>query len=354
VSSPPFEDYPDFAKTDEEAALRFEMAKSIDPFPEIQPSLLNSADINDYVRTTGMLHPFNVKKLKSASYEAGIRGRCIWWDDSGKQHDVWLEEGRDEELTLGPNSITFVQVDSFFRLPDYIGLRFNLKITHVHRGILLGTGPLVDPGFVGRLLIPLHNLTPNTYRFGRGEGLIWVEFTKTSELPTGGRSVRVTKNELGLSRRGEYISFPRSKWNIQPLDYLRKASPQSSVRSSIPEAVLRSRDQAETATRTVKWLTGFGFAGLVVLAITTWALIQDTWRVADDVRHQLMQGASGEREQTNKIEELQKRLQSIDKGMTDKIFTLQEQIDKVKVGVNEVRTKPVPVKGQVKQGTSSK
>lgn len=351
MSSPPFEDYPDFARTDEEAARRFELAKSIDPFPEIQPSLLNSADINDYVRTTGMLHPFDITKLKSASYEAAIRGRCIWWDDSGKQCEVWLEEGRDEEFTLGPNSITFVQVEPFFRLPDYIALRFNLKITHVHRGILLGTGPLVDPGFVGRLLIPLHNLTLNTYRFGRGEGLIWVEFTKTSELPT---AARANKNGLGLSRRGEYIPFPRSKWNIQPLDYLRKASPQSSVRSSIPEAVLRSRDQAETATRTVKLLTGFGVAGLVALAITTWALIQDTWRVVDDVRHQLMQEVGGEREQTNKIEELQNRLESIDKGMTDKISTLQEQVDKVKVGVNRVRTKPVPVKEQVEQGTSSK
>ena len=194
MSSPPFEDYPDCAKTDDEAARRFELTESIDPFPDIQPSLLNSADVHDYVRMTGMLYPFdaNPKYLKSASYEAAISGQCIWWDAKGDQFEVQLKKDGDEFL-LQANSIAFVQVAPHFRLPDYIALRFNLKITHVHRGILLGTGPLVDPGFVGRLLIPLHNLTTNPYRFRFGEGLIWVEFTKTSIYPLWSRSVRLKR-----------------------------------------------------------------------------------------------------------------------------------------------------------------
>ncbi len=277
----------------------------------------------------------------------------MWWDDSGRQCEVWLEEEKGEELTLGPNSITFVQVEPFFRLPDYIALRFNLKITHVHRGILLGTGPLVDPGFVGRLLIPIHNLTLNTYRLGRGEGLIWLEFTKTSLLPTSAKS---GKNSFELSRRGEYIEFPTRKVKISPIDYLRMASPQSPVRSSIPEAVLQSRSEAAKARQWAQWLAGAGIVGLVALGIATWTLMQDTWRVADDVRHQLIQEAASEREQTSKIEEMQNRLQWIDKTITDKISTLQEQVDKVKVDVSRVPfpDKPVRVKEQAEQGTSSK
>lgn len=142
-----FEDYPNLASTDDEANRRFEIAKSVDPFPEIPPSPLNSADIYDYVRMTGMLCPFHPEKLKSASYEAAICGRCIWWNDKGGRQEVRLEKDGDE-FTLEANSIAFVQVEPVFRLPDYIALRFNLKITHVHRGIL-----------------------------------IWIEFTKTSSLP---------------------------------------------------------------------------------------------------------------------------------------------------------------------------
>jgi hypothetical protein len=93
--NPPFQDYPDLAGDNADASRRFLLAKSVDPFPEIRPSLLNSADIYDYVRMTGMLFPFDPSPeyLKSASYEAAISGRCIWWDGSGDKHEVHLSKG---------------------------------------------------------------------------------------------------------------------------------------------------------------------------------------------------------------------------------------------------------------------
>ena len=65
-------------------------------------------------------------------------------------------------------------------MPAYIVARFNLKISLVYKGLLLGTGPIVDPCFEGRLSIPLHNLTHNNYTLLGGDTLIAMEFTKTS------------------------------------------------------------------------------------------------------------------------------------------------------------------------------
>ncbi len=73
--------YPGLAASEAEALQRFLATRRCDPFPEIPPSLLNSADIHDYVRMTGMLQPFYPHKLKSASYASvdtskpAIRGR---------------------------------------------------------------------------------------------------------------------------------------------------------------------------------------------------------------------------------------------------------------------------------------
>ena len=91
-----------------------------------------------------------------------------------------VHEGDEELVVIAANSIVFVECDLDFRLPDFLALRFNLHIRHVHRGLLLGTGPLVDPGYWGKLCIPLHNLTDEDYLIPRTEGLIWIEFTKTS------------------------------------------------------------------------------------------------------------------------------------------------------------------------------
>ena len=150
-----------FPKDDDEAAEWAAAFRNVDPFKSIPPALLSSAEIYDYVRDTGMLHPFFPDDLKSASYEAHLGGRFIMWDEMGNRIDKQIKRG--DPCTLPANSIAFVQVEPTFRLPYYIALRFNLRITHVHRGLLLGTGPLVDPGFYGQLLIPLHNLTASDY-----------------------------------------------------------------------------------------------------------------------------------------------------------------------------------------------
>lgn len=331
----PFVDHLNFATNDAEAAQRFLAASHDDPFPEVAEALLNSADIIDYVRMTGMLYPFHRSKVKSASYEAAIRGRCIWWGENEERQEKLLEDENEDEFVLKANSIAFVQVEPQFRLPDYIAIRFNLKIEHVHRGILLGTGPLVDPGFVGKLLIPLHNLTTNEYAFKCGIGLIWIEFTKSSRL---GRVAG--KNTLGLARYGEYVHFPDRKKNLEPEYYFLQASPYKPIRSSIPEAVRESRDAAISSAKQVKqarnlvlWVTGIG--GLIFIltlagvTYTTWSLIQDTWKLVDEVRDQLRQDIERDKSLQRKAEDVEQKAQLLEKRLSDEFKALQGQMDRI-------------------------
>jgi deoxycytidine triphosphate deaminase len=170
-----------YALTREDATELFLKTRAADPFPEIQPSLLNSADIADYVRLTGMIVPFHPEKLKTASYEVKLLGKWTFVDEHGNVQRGELKEG--EEFILRRNSIAFMTAEPFFQLPDYIALRHNLKISHVYKGLLVGTGPLIDPGFTGRISLPIHNLTESNYTLRGGDGIIWVEFTKLSRTP---------------------------------------------------------------------------------------------------------------------------------------------------------------------------
>lgn len=241
---------------DHEAEARFNEYKSRDPFPDIPAALLNSADIYDYVRTTGMIYPFDSEKLKSASYEASMGETCIRWDEKGNKQKVDLR--REGSFVLDSNSIAFVTTRERFRLPDYMAVRFNLRITNVHRGLLLGTGPLVDPGFDGHLLIPLHNLTNNKYIFRYGEDLIWLEFTKISP----DESWTTTHDSRG-SRQGKYVPFREDKKNLAPDDYLRNPE----IRSSIPKAILEAKESAnqaaDSAERSSTWFMGVSAVGLL-------------------------------------------------------------------------------------------
>jgi deoxycytidine triphosphate deaminase len=234
----------------EEAEEKFKKYKSFDPFPDVQPALLNSADILDYVAETAMIYPFHKDEVKSASYEVSLLGEIILWDQNNKKQFFNIQ--KDEVFILKKNSIAFVTPEPIFRIPDYIALRFNLKITHVHRGLLLGTGPLIDPGYEGKLLIPLHNLTNNDYRFKGGEGLIWIEFTKISENKIW---TKTSKTGEDSRRIGEYVPFPERKKNQTPENCIAKALKGQncdSIPSSIPIALQEAKNSAENSLEEAK------------------------------------------------------------------------------------------------------
>lgn len=233
--------------TTEAAEKALSFWKKADPFPsEIAPSLLSAEHIDRYIRTVGLASPYyegggRKARLKKASYEGRIGTKAYIFDDNSDELIPILVP--DQPLKVPANSIVFVECDLEFRLPRYIGLRFNLQIRHVHRGLLLGTGPLVDPGYWGKLCIPLHNLTNEDYEIPIEEGLIWVEFTKTTSDSERGR---VTLAE------GEEHS---EHWDIEK--FLRKAAkplvggrPSIGIRSSIPKMVSAATSEARAAVET--------------------------------------------------------------------------------------------------------
>lgn len=253
---------------DKAAHEKYHSTKILDPFPEIYPALLSASDIIKYVEATGMISPFYAdskqKHLKQASYAVRMLGKCIYWDEDGKKQEFDIKE--KQEFTLKRNSIAFVSLEPRFRIPYYIALRFNLKITHIHRGLLLGTGPLIDPGFDGKLAIPLHNLTTNDYVLRGGDDLIWVEFTK----------LNIDNEKL----KDSYVEFNPNK-NISDVnDYLHKAYNGHPIRSSIPYEINKAISIANSAKNRVKLITLGGILtvfGLVYgMFLPTHQIVEDT------------------------------------------------------------------------------
>ncbi|WP_449409268.1 hypothetical protein [Methylobacterium komagatae] len=237
------------AQTLDEIKARAHMFKTRDPFPHVPPALLSSAEILDYDRVTGMtgipmkgVSQPHKEHLKAASLEVFIGGEYVYWKGDKKIEKTLKDE--DAFLKLPANSIVFVQTRNFFHLPQYIAMRFNLRITHVHRGLLLGTGPLVDPGFSGRLLIPLHNLTSSDYFLDTKKALIWVEFTKTS----ANYETASYRSSLAIPGRDRTVRAIESyKIDVSPNEYLYKAG--AGTRSRVQS---RRRSRGRDAMRSAR------------------------------------------------------------------------------------------------------
>lgn len=300
--------------------------KDKDPYPGIAASLLNSADIQSYVQSTGMVYPFYEKDLKSASYAARIAGECRYWDEKEKTFKTIELKKKGDKLVLQPNAIAFVGIEPKFRLPDYIAIRFNLKITHVYRGLLLGTGPLIDPGFEGKITIPLHNLTSNEYVFKFKESLIWIEFTKTSQLPGTEKSKDEENNFLEFKRCRNYKSFPEDKKN-QPLSYyLDKALENNSsnmVISSIPAAVNDAQEAANSAKKYTRNIAIGSFIAVLALFLSIGSLVYNSWKLQRDYINHI------DINQRNKLYTLEQEVRSVTEQQRKRIVKLEKKIDQL-------------------------
>lgn len=273
------------------ATEKYQIYKSKDPFPQIGEALLNSADLLMYLLTVGIVEPFDEKNLKGVTYQCTFSGEAHRFDsETGGMEEIRLTE--ESELVLERNSITYLKIEEKFHVPEYMVLRFNLSVSNAYKGLLLGTGPIVDPGFEGNLFIPLHNLTGNEYIIKKGAPLIRVEFTKLSHHADWG-------NKKGQLFPGLHPITKKTPQNASFSSFIEEALLDSdkkqfytkggvvSVRSSIPDVIADSADKAKQAQDSAKraekaarrWTLAGTLGGVITIAavlLSVFSLVSDT------------------------------------------------------------------------------
>jgi len=123
---------------------------------------------------------YDKKHLRPASYTLRIGTDYV--DSKGKRGKLTKKQ---PSFYIEPNSIAYVSSLESLDLPYYVVARFNLRVKWVYRGILLGTGPQVEPGFRGYLSCPLFNLTDRAIKITREEEFATIDFERTSDFCPG-------------------------------------------------------------------------------------------------------------------------------------------------------------------------
>ena len=147
----------------------------VDPLPAVQ-GLLSADSIRRYQALVDLVHPWDPTRLGPASYELTVGPEFLVGQQAGlaTPDDPWID--------IPPNALVFVSMMERIRLPLYLSARFDLHISFIYRGLLLGTGPQVDPGFRGVLSCPIHNITNESVRLRLGDAFAKMEFLKISPL----------------------------------------------------------------------------------------------------------------------------------------------------------------------------
>src|SRR5947208_3466615 len=208
-----------------------------DPYPNQANGggVLQATEIRDYVTNYNLLidrDDFAAGKLKQASYTMTPASNDAWIvEKSGNQRRLETGDGPEGPYYIvRRNSFVFIRLRQTLRLPFYIIGRHNLKIRYVYSGLLLGTGPQVDPGYEGQLWIPLHNFTDEDVNVYINDSFVSIDFSRTLRLNLGANPpTRLV--DFYAAYKDDFKLIPREKIEDRKTlrEYLGSTRPRSSL-----------------------------------------------------------------------------------------------------------------------------
>lgn len=267
----------------------------------IKAGMLSSPQIAYCQKYYNIIEGYKESCLSSATYHMRIGGPVLTWEN-GNKIEFTLSEFDDEtkkkrsSIDLQPNSLTFVTTIEEFNLPKDIIARFNLKSKWVHKGLLLGTGPIVDPELKARLLIPLHNFSSQPISIKYNKKLISVEFTKTLNPEDPHIKLKDFEYKNNKSRIFDFFGYRERVGGSVESSVSNKFDLFSNQMDLFTDQMKQHKIDFNTATEKVRdsskrfnltaILTAIGtLIGLVVLVITTWMLLSSTFEQLNDAKN---------------------------------------------------------------------
>lgn len=125
------------------------------------------------------IDPFDDDQVQAATYDlrVGSQGATT----STKKLVNIREAGY---LSIAPGDFGVVMVLEKIKLGPQYAARFGLRSKYARKGLIATTGPQIDPGYRGRLIVGVTNLTPKSISLPYKDDFGTVEFHKLEEPAT--------------------------------------------------------------------------------------------------------------------------------------------------------------------------
>ena len=123
-----------------------------------------------------IINPFYEKQVQAATYDLRV-GNQGATTSTKKIIDI----KKDGYLLLKPGDFAIITMFEELQLSNsYVG-RFGLRSKYARKGLIATTGPQIDPGYKGKIIIGLTNLTPKPVSVPYKDDFVSVEFHKLDE-----------------------------------------------------------------------------------------------------------------------------------------------------------------------------
>lgn len=134
-------------------------------------------------QATGLIRidPFSEDSLQPATYDLRVGAQAVL-STTSKLVDL----SGTRMMIIEPGAMAIVQSLETIKLSMKIAGRIGPKTSLLRRGIFVAVGPQVDPGFEGRMIVNLINLSPRPFAIRGHDTFLSAEFHLLASEPTHG------------------------------------------------------------------------------------------------------------------------------------------------------------------------
>jgi dCTP deaminase len=216
--------------------------------------ILTAQHITDaYKKGDIVIAPFAEEQVQAATYDLRVGEQGI--TTTTKKKVNIRESGY---ISLEPGDFCLIVTLEEVKLGPQYAARFGLRSKYARKGVIATTGPQIDPGYHGRLIIGLTNLSPKAVSLPYKDDLISVEFHRLEEATTKPYSGPYQgKMELGIEEI-EAITDSEGMALSEMLTTMRSLS--------------KNVGELSSDMKAMKWVLGIGM-GIIAIGVTIIGII---------------------------------------------------------------------------------
>ncbi|WP_084210033.1 dCTP deaminase [Ralstonia sp. A12] len=162
--------------------------------------ILSNSEIQGLIgQQRPLIAPFISANVRLSSYDLTIGGE-YYISTNGKSSAIVTQQLlQNQSFTIPPHGICFILSEEDISLPNDITAKISLRMSLVYKGLVLTAQPPFDPGYSGKAVVMIHNLSSDAHHLKRGDRVATIEFIKVMNpsVPGSPATHRSVTNVLG-------------------------------------------------------------------------------------------------------------------------------------------------------------
>jgi dCTP deaminase len=221
--------------------------------------ILADHQISEYYKAGDIvIEPFDQDYVQPASYDLRVGAEAVLTSGTGV-----IDVESSGFIKLKPGDFGIFISHEIIKLGPQFCARFGLRSSYARKGLIATTGPQIDPGFHGRLIVGVTNLTPHEVSIAHLDKFLTVEFHRLEKAVLRPYSGKYQKR---MNLTAEEFQIVAEKSGV----------PLVKVMESV-EHIKRDVHALTTSNKYIAWTIGIGFAAMAaVLAVMALLLAKAT------------------------------------------------------------------------------